>query len=119
MALRSREGNRVAQRSAGEVAALDGDVLVRYEAIYGRADPAEGTRRLLLAVLEEGIRTLLTSARRSGMRATRLRRDALRWVMSVERTHVFAFSRICEALGLDAGRLRLRILAELPASPPR
>jgi hypothetical protein len=33
-----------------------------FSAVYRRAEPAEGERRLLLAVLEDGIRTLLKHA---------------------------------------------------------
>jgi hypothetical protein len=95
------------------VAAFDGDVLIRYEAIYGRVDPAPGTRRLLLAVLEEGIRTLFANARGQGSRAMRLRREALRWLLSTECRDVFGFASICDALGLDAGRLRAQVLEQL------
>src|SRR6185503_20592421 len=50
----SHSGHAVADFSG-----FDGEVCVRYEAVYRRAEPASGERRLLLAVLEDGIRTLL------------------------------------------------------------
>ncbi len=90
----------------------DGDVCVRYEAVYRRAEPASGERRLLLAVLEDGIRTLLKYARATHGRAFNLRREALTWLTSQERGDVFAFENICEALGIDPDRLRLRVLTE-------
>lgn len=109
-----REGGRLAQRSTTEAAALDGDILVRFDAIYGRADPVEGPRKLLMAVLEEGVRTLTVNARGTGARARRLRGEALRWLLDPDASHLFAYVRICEALGLDAGRLRRRVLSTLP-----
>ncbi len=98
---------------------FDGDVCVRYEAVYRRAEPACGERRLLLAVLEDGIRTLLKNAHATHGRAGNLKREALVWVNSGSREDVFDFENICEALGIDAGRLRNRVLTEagLPLAP--
>src|SRR5262245_56015382 len=90
---------------------FDGEVCVRYEAVYRRAEPAGGERRLLLAVLEDGIRTLLKYARATHGRAFNLRREALTWLTAVDQQDVFAFENICEALGIDAARLRGRVLA--------
>ena len=92
---------------------------MRYEAVYRRAEPAGGERRLLLAVLEDGIRTLLKYARATHGRAFNLRREALTWLTMAERRDVFAFENICETLGIDAMRLRQRVLAEATAEPVR
>ena len=103
-----------------ERSGADGEVGVRFEAVYGRAEPAAAEHRLLLAVLEDGIRTFLKHARVTNGRGLRLRREALRWLTTRDRRDVFAFEAICEVLGIDAGRLRRRVLAEstiLPASP--
>lgn len=91
---------------------FDGEVCVRYEAVYKRAEPASGERRLLLAVLEDGIRTLLKNAQATRGRGLNLRREALGWLMTGARTDVFSFEGICETLGIDAARLRERVLAE-------
>ena len=92
-----------------------GDIAVSYDAIYGRAAPAQGEQRLLLAVLEEGIRTVLKHAQATRGRAVALRNEALEWLLSDEHADVFAFESICESLGLDPGRLRHRILGALSA----
>src|SRR5205807_7412787 len=42
--------------AATDMSGFDGEVCVRYEAVYRRAEPACGERRLLLAVLEDGVR---------------------------------------------------------------
>jgi hypothetical protein len=86
------------------------DVAVRYEAVYGRADPAQGERHLLLAVLEEGIRTFLKNAQAIRGRSATLRKEALTWLLSEARSDPFEFESICEALNIDAPRLRRRVL---------
>ena len=64
--------------------------------------------RLMFAALEDGIRTLL-GAHRAVPRSWR--QQELAWLTSDDRTEPFAFARICEALGIDADRLRRRVLA--------
>jgi hypothetical protein len=69
---------------------------------------ASGERRLMLAVLEDAIRTLLL-ARRTAVSRKRLLRE-LAWVESTSHAEPFAFESICDALGLDPGYLRARLL---------
>jgi hypothetical protein len=64
-----------------------------------------GERRLLLATLEDAIRTLL------GGRHPKQQREDLDWLMSEDRTDPFTYLRICDALGIDAGWLRNRVLS--------
>ncbi len=101
-----------AGHAASEMSGFDGEVCVRYEAVYRRAEPACGERRLLLAVLEDGIRAFLKNARATHGRAFNLRREALSWLTTDDRSDVFAFENICEALGIDPSRLRQRVLGE-------
>jgi len=100
-----------------DASGFDGEVCVRYEAVYRRAEPACGERRLLLAVLEDGIRTFLKHSRATHGRALNLRREAFSWLTTDDRRDVFAFENICEALGIDAARLRQRVLAEASIGP--
>ena len=100
-----------------DASGFDGEVCVRYEAVYRRAEPACGERRLLLAVLEDGIRTFLKHARATHGRALNLRREAFTWLTTDDRRDVFAFENICESLGIDADRLRQRVLAEASIGP--
>src|SRR5437016_1559210 len=102
-----------------DMSGFDGEVCVRYEAFYRRAEPACGERRLLLAVLEDGIRTLLKHARATHGRGLNLRREALTWLTSADRSDVFCFENICETLGVDAARLRARVLAESDGELPQ
>jgi hypothetical protein len=86
---------------------------------------AEGERRLLIAVLLHALRSLFRDAERPGRGAIRRLRQDLRWLTSPDRTELFAFERICEAIGIDAHRVRQHILGELGAAtqlldaPPR
>jgi len=65
-------------------------------------------RRLMLAVLEDAIRTLLL-ARRTAVPRKRLLRE-LAWVESTSQAEPFAFESICDVLGLDPGYLRQRLV---------
>jgi hypothetical protein len=72
-----------------------------------------GERRLLVAVLVHALRSVFRDAERPGRGAIRRLRQDVRWLTSPDRTDVFAFERICEALGIDAHRLRQYVLGEL------
>jgi hypothetical protein len=69
---------------------------------------AFGERRLMLAVLEDAIRTLLL-ARRAAVPRKRLLRE-LAWLQSTSQSEPFAFESICDVLGLDPGYLRGRLV---------
>ena len=94
----------------------DDEDWVAYMAILRRAEPSEPERRLLRAVLEDALQTLLKRAAATGLRARRLRDEALAWLLSEERSDVFAFESICETLGIDASWLRARVLSHLQAA---
>jgi len=85
----------------------DGEVGLRYHP----AEAAQPERRLLRAVLEDAVRTLLDRARANQRRADKLRREALAWIVSDDRSDVFTFENICETLGIDAGWLRGEVLS--------
>ena len=78
-----------------------------------RSEVAEGERRLLIAVLVHALRSLFRDAEKPGRGAARRLRQDLRWLTSHDRTEIFAFERICEALSLDPDRIRGRILNDL------
>jgi hypothetical protein len=85
------------------------------ETFAQRGGPAEAERRLLLAVLEDGLRTVTKYAGATHGRPQMLLREALAWVASDARDDCFQFTRICEALDIDAARLRGRVLARVCA----
>jgi hypothetical protein len=73
------------------------------------AHDALGERRLMLAVLEDAIRTLLL-AKRTAVPRKRLLRE-LAWLESTSHAEPFAFESICDALGFDPAWLRARLVA--------
>jgi len=107
---RRRAALGLASPAHSSVSTADGEVAVRYEAVYRKAEAAGGERRLLLAVLEDGIRTFLKHSQATFGRGLNLRRETLGWMMAAEARDVFAFESICETLGINAERLRRRIL---------
>jgi hypothetical protein len=64
-----------------------------------RGGEVPGTRALMLAILEDGIRSYLTA---SG----RVRLEAEYWVATNRRASPFSFVVVCETLGLEAGAVR-------------
>jgi len=79
-------------------------------------DPAEpdaltwSERRLMLATLEEGIRTLLGMDRNA---SPSWWRQEYVWLTSRDREQPFAFESICTVFSLDADGIRRRVLASL------
>lgn len=71
--------------------------------------PLSGEMQLMLAVLEDGLKSLA----HRGPTPTRRRRSDLAWVESRDREDPFAFENVCETLGIDAARLRRRLLGAL------
>ena len=67
-----------------------------------------GERRLLLATLQDALRTLLGI--RYGSRRSKYQREDLEWLMSEDDGDPFTYVRICAALGIDAGWLRGRVV---------
>jgi len=83
-----------------------------YDSVYRRSRPAASERRLMLAVLRGSIRTLVCSARSQRPRAARQRREEIAWLTNGDRSDVFAFENICDALEINAACLRRQILQQ-------
>lgn len=82
-----------------------------------RSAPYTGTKALMLAVLEDAIRSYLSSE-------TRARTEAEGWISSRQRRSVFSFIVVCETLGLEpkavrAALRRLRAQQVPPEHIPR
>ena len=75
-----------------------------------------GERRLMHAVLEDALRTLL-GARYGRTSATRARQE-LAWFTSADARDPFTFERVCEVLGIDAAWLRGRVLEAYRGARP-
>ena len=74
-----------------------------------------GERRLMLATLEDGIRTIL-AARHRHVPHRRLKAD-LDWLTDDDPRPAFGFISLCDFLGIDAEYLRARVLAVHSTGP--
>jgi hypothetical protein len=88
------------------------DARADYDSVYRRSRPAANERRLMLAVLRGSIRTLVCSARSQRPRAARQRREEIAWLTNGDRSDVFAFENICDALEINAACLRRQIFQQ-------
>ncbi|MFQ5667436.1 MAG: hypothetical protein ACE5I7_13550 [Candidatus Binatia bacterium] len=79
----------------------DLDLLVQHPVTGGepRSSQLTGTKALMLAVLEDGIRSYLGSSRIAAS-------EAEFWIGSLRRHSPFSFIVVCETLGLDPGAVR-------------
>ena len=111
----SAEGGAYVRRDVTECAGHDDtdgmDVRMEPEVVlpaqvFDRAALLQPEERLMLAILEDAIATLLRhpTPRHAGKR--RALRETEAWLDSPDTESPFAFIRICEALGLDAQWLR-------------
>ena len=83
--------------------------------------PWSGERCLMAAMLEDAIAIYLQPAPPRTSQARHVSREARRWLHSNNRSWVFSFLRICEALDLDPNAIRQRLRSRrgegMPASP--
>jgi|SRR5688572_14620329 hypothetical protein len=79
-----------------------------------------GVRKLLVAILDDAINAYRKNAGAVTRDRRRVHLQARRWLMSDDRTWVFSFLRVTEALGIDAHRVRraLRLPRPIEATRP-
>ena len=87
-----------------------------------RTHYASAELRLMAAVLEDAVATLLTDLRRCSNHQRRDYAEALKWINSRDDSDsVFSFINVCESLALDADYLRqglIRKCAEIRGRKP-
>ena len=69
-----------------------------------------GPRALMLAVLEDAVRSIEAGRRRRHFYTRRLAAEAEAWVRCEQWDWPFSFVIICEVLGFDVGAVRARLL---------
>jgi len=77
-----------------------------YFANYRRRIPLEPEKALLLAVLEDGVRTFQDNIFTENGKKRALLDEAREWLFTDGFEHVFSFNSVCSSLGLDPGYLR-------------
>ena len=70
------------------------------------APPLERERRLVLAILEEAVRSYQHYAFATNRRGRRLFGETCEWFDSHDNTWIFSFENICYALDLDPDHIR-------------
>ncbi|HYA29841.1 MAG TPA: hypothetical protein VEI95_13545 [Acidobacteriota bacterium] len=90
------------------LAVFQPDVLIesQYQATQTRQLPLNPERVLMLAVLRDAVSCYQdhVSARKKIKRS--LHRDAEEWIFNRDRSHLFSFDNLCEALGYDPDYMR-------------
>ena len=99
----SNRGSNTGEGSRREVGVGDLDLdLLRLSSLAGgepRAAQYTGTKALMLAILEDGIRSYLSPV-------GRIRNEAEYWVKSARSRSPFSFAVVCETLGLEPSAVR-------------
>jgi hypothetical protein len=71
-----------------------------------RRGEERGEHRLMAAILDDAVLTYCMPQVARARGGSRAEREAGEWIQSTDRSWVFSFERICEALNLDADCLR-------------
>jgi hypothetical protein len=84
------------------------DILLseEYFGNYRRRVPLEPEKELMLAVLEDGVRSFQENIFAESGKKRALLEEAREWLFSDGFEHVFSFSSICSTLGLNPGYIR-------------
>ncbi len=77
-----------------------------YFANYRRKIPLEPEKTLLLAVLEDGVRTFQDNIFAETGKKRVLLDEAREWLFTDGFEHVFSFNSVCTSLGIDPGYIR-------------
>jgi|SRR5580700_4097288 hypothetical protein len=84
------------------------DILLaeQYNDLRRRHHELRAELRLMFAVLEDAIHCYFRHMNAKGRERRKLFYDVRHWMNSRHGKELFAFETLCEALGIDAGRLR-------------
>jgi hypothetical protein len=90
------------------LAVFQPDVLIesQYQSTQTRLLPRDPEKVLMLAVLRDGVSCFQdhVSARNKPKRTLHLEAEA--WILDRDRSHLFSFENLCEALGYDPDYMR-------------
>ena len=78
----------------------------QYLGNYRRRIPLEPEKALMLAVLEDGVRTFQENIIAESGKKRALWEEARQWLFVDGAEHVFSFNSICSTLGLEPGYIR-------------
>ena len=91
---------------------LEPDVMVPEQFFAGpRRGEERGEHRLMAAILDDAVLTYCMSQVARARGGWRAEREAGEWIESSDRSWIFSFERICDALDLDAECIRRGVRA--------
>lgn len=94
------------------MAAQSQDFLVDFETVIAQENEyrqgyADGPERaLLVALLFDAVQAYLNYFKSEQIPKRQRDTEALNWINSFDRSYVFSFENVCEALGIDSSYLR-------------
>jgi len=95
----------------GKIFQADALAEAQYLAVNRRTYHGQPELRLMGAILEDAVATLMTDVRRCSSRQRRDFADALNWIHGcTDQRSVFSFINICESLAIDPDYLRQGLL---------
>ena len=91
---------------------LEPDIMVPEQFFAGpRRGEQRGEHRLMAAILDDAVLTYCMSQVARARGGWRAEREAGEWIESTDRSWIFSFERICDALDLDAECIRRGVRA--------
>lgn len=84
------------------------DILVgaQFQSTYQRRFNLDPERVLMLAVLQDAVVCFQENVTAKCKRKQIMHREAEEWIINKDRSYLFSFENVCEALGYDANYLR-------------
>ena len=86
----------------------------------GRAAAMQPEKRLMFAVLSDGVDIVMTARGTTNVRRRMLFHETAAWIRSDDREWPYSFVNLCEALGFEFQRLRAglaRFIDDVPPAP--
>ncbi len=99
--------------------ALANDIVLPAQYWADGSDPrTEPEKRLMVAVLEEAVATLVNTSGDPSTAARQLAIEARHWIESDDRSGPFSFGTICDVLALDPSSVRRAVARRLAERRP-
>jgi hypothetical protein len=94
------------------MAVFQPDILIdcQFQSTYRRRFHLDPERVLMLAVLQDAVVCFQENLMASCKRKQLMHVEAEEWILNEDKSYLFSFENICEALGYDAGYMRAGLL---------
>ena len=103
-------GGLTAEEKIGSLFQPDSLLSAQYFETLRRKTILEPEKRLMLAILEDGINCFQENLLAQNVGKSRLFQDAEEWIIQSDGNWVFSFENVCEALGINPAYVRQGLL---------